>query len=167
MATGNPWTPLLCPCTPLCPFIEYMKFWFWNFTLCLPQLFNFLFRFQTQQKAHLHGETWSNTAGIVHFSLYVLFFFFWYGPFFGFYWMCYNIVSVLCFGVLARRHGMSWLLDQGLNPLQWKVKSYPLDHQESLSTFFFFFCFITVLQYLSYCRSLSVNEFSPLAPLLA
>ena len=62
---------------------------------------------------------------------------------------------------------MSWLLDQGLNPLQWKVKSYPLDHQESLSTFFFFFCFITVLQYLSYCRSLSVNEFSPLAPLLA
>ena len=70
------------PCSPLCPFIEYMKFWFWNFTLCLPQLFNFLFSFQTQQKAHLHCETWS-TAGIVHFSPYVLFvvFFFWYGPF--------------------------------------------------------------------------------------
>ena len=166
MATGNPWTPLLCPCTPLCPFIEYMKFWFWNFTLCLPQLFNFLFRFQTQQKAHLHGETWSNTAGIVHFSLYGLFFPFDMDHFlafiecvttlFLFYVLVFWPGDMECLGSLTR----DWTPCSGRwNLILWTTRKVCL--------LFFFFCFITVLQYLSYCRSLSVNEFSPLAPLLA
>ena len=49
------------------------------------------------------------------------------------YWICYNIVSVFCFGFPAMRHVASLLSNQGLNPypLHWKVKSWPLDCQGS------------------------------------
>ena len=57
---------------------------------------------------------------------------------FSLYWICYHIVSVLCFGFLAMRHVGSWLPYQGSNPhpLHWKVKSSPWTAKEVL--FFFF-----------------------------
>ena len=41
------------------------------------------------------------------------------------YWIYYNIVSILCFVFMARRHMGSQLKNQGLNqdPLRWKAKS--------------------------------------------
>ena len=153
------------PCSPLCPFIEYMKFWFWNFTLCLPQLFNFLFSFQTQQKAHLHCETWS-TAGIVHFSPYVLFVFFlliW--TIFKAFIECVKILFL--FYVLVFWPGdmeclSSLTRDWTHTPCSGRWNLILWTTREVCLLFFFFFGFITVLQYLSNCSSLSVNEFFPL-----
>ena len=48
-------------------------------------------------------------------------FFFDVDHFSGLYWICYNIASVLSFGVLATRHAESQLPNQGSN-LHWKVK---------------------------------------------
>ena len=67
------------------------------------------------------------------FSKLILRFFFFFNVdhFWSLYWICYSISSVLCFSVF-----WVWSVwDQGLNPqpLHWKVKSKPLDHQGSPS----------------------------------
>ena len=62
---------------------------------------------------------------------FTLFFFFWCGPFLN---SLLNLLQYLfCFGFSATRYVGSWLPNQGLNPhpLHWKVKSQPLEHQES------------------------------------
>ena len=74
---------------------------------------------------------------------YFLKIFFWFGPFLKSL-ICYNIVSVLCFGFLATRHVRFQLPNWGLNlhPSHWKMKSQPLDFQGSCLSFIFSLLFL-------------------------
>ena len=64
------------------------------------------------------------SAVLIYIFFFKDFFFFWCGPFFFKYWICYNVASILCFGSLAGRHVESQFPYQGsnLHPLHWKGK---------------------------------------------